>query len=64
MLTWNGMVLRLVLHDRAEFHDLELDTTIKSLQALAVIGKCVLVKGDSDEGLVSYKNTTMRQLGK
>ncbi|CAN8061564.1 unnamed protein product [Agarophyton chilense] len=34
-----------------EFHDLELDTTMKALQALEAIGKCIIIRGDGDDGL-------------
>lgn len=37
---------------RVEFHDLELDTTIRALQALEALGKCAIVQGDSDDSLV------------
>lgn len=36
-----------------EFHDLELDTTIRALQALETLGKCAIVQGDSQDALVS-----------
>lgn len=47
-------VLRNVLKSRPEFHNLEIDTTLKALQALEALGKCVIVHGDSEDALVSY----------
>lgn len=40
-----------------EFHDLEIDTMMKALQALEAIGKCRIVQGDGDEALgVKFAN--------
>lgn len=37
----------------AEFHDLEMDTMMKALQALEAIEKCRIIMGEGDEALVS-----------
>lgn len=50
-------VCRTLYHARyphAEFHDLEMDTTMRALQALQTLGKCIIVEGDSEDALVSY----------
>lgn len=39
-----------------EFTGLELDTTMRALQALEVEGKCAIMEGDVNDGLVSYLN--------
>lgn len=44
---------KLTQHNDKEFHDLEIDTMMKALQALEAIGKCRIVQGDGDEALVS-----------
>lgn len=40
-----------------EFHDLEMDTTMRALQALQTLGKCIIVEGDSEDALgVKFAN--------
>lgn len=47
-----------------EFHDLEMDTTLKALQALEAIGKCIVVRGDSEDALVSYEVLVLQRIAK
>lgn len=37
----------------AEFHGLEMDTTMRALQALERAGKCAIMEGAVNDGLVS-----------
>jgi hypothetical protein len=39
---------------RTEFYGLELDTTIRALQALETDGKCAIIQGDAGDALVSF----------
>jgi hypothetical protein len=41
--------------ERAEFRDLELDTTIRALEALQMEGKCALFDNNAGDALVSTR---------